>query len=85
MAPVHFTVEMQKANFQYWNKYYGHASRFLYLVIICIHQAVRVLGYLPMLLGSKARRLEATFKVKRSVACIRWVIGFEDTRGVPVR
>jgi GT2 family glycosyltransferase len=84
-APIRFSVEMQKANFQYWQKNYGRASQLVYLAIIWIHQMSRVAGYSLLLLGSKAKRSEAAFKIKRSLACARWVMGFEETPGQQIR
>lgn len=73
-APVRFSVEMQRANFRYWQKNYGRASQFAYLAVVCIHQAVRLLGYSLLFLAAKSKRTAAAFKVKRSLACMRWII-----------
>ncbi len=81
-APVRFSVEMQRANFQYWQKNYSRASQLVYLVIVWIHQAVRFVGYSLLFLAAKSRRTAATFKVKRSLACMLWVIGLGHHRGV---
>jgi len=75
IAPIHFLVEMQRANFQFWKKNYGPASQLLYLFIVLIHQSVRVLGYLLLMCVKEAKRSDAAFKVKRSLACMRWAIG----------
>ncbi len=80
-APVRFSVEMQRANFQYWQKNYSRASQLTYLLIVWIHQAIRLVGYSLLFLAAKSRRTAATFKVKRSLACIRWVMGMSYRRG----
>ncbi len=81
-APVGFSVEMQRANFQYWQKNYGRTSQLAYLFIIWIHQVIRLVGYALVLLVSKSKRSEAAFKLKRSSACMLWVIGLGYRRGV---
>jgi GT2 family glycosyltransferase len=78
-APVAFSIEMQRANFHYWQKNFGYISQISYLCIIWIHQAFRVVGY-SLLLAVKSKRSEAMLKIRRSLACLRWVMGFEDRR-----
>lgn len=80
-ALVRFSVEMQRANFQYWRKNYRRASQFVYLAIVWIHQAVRLVGYSLLFLATKSKRAEAAFKVKRSLACMRWVMGLGSRSG----
>jgi GT2 family glycosyltransferase len=84
-APIKFSVEMQRANFQYWQKYHGLASQFVYLVIIWSHQAIRLGGYSLLWLAAKSKQSDIAFKVKRSLACMRWAMGVEDKRGEQVR
>jgi GT2 family glycosyltransferase len=79
-APIPFSIEMQRANFQYWQKNYGRLSQLVYLVIVLIHQAVRLVGYSLVLLASESKRSDAAFKVKRSLACMRWVMGLRYCR-----
>ncbi len=74
-APIRFSVEMQRADFQYWKKNYGRASQFAYLVIVLIHQMMRIAGYSLLFLSPKSNREEIALKVKRNVACARWVFG----------
>jgi GT2 family glycosyltransferase len=73
-APVRFAVEMQRANFQYWQKNYGRLSQFVYRTIIALHQLVRIVGY-SLLLGIEKRQEEASFKLRRSYACLQWATG----------
>jgi GT2 family glycosyltransferase len=84
-APIKFSVEMQRANFQYWQKSHGLVSQFVYLTIVWTHQAIRLCGYSLLWLAAKSKRSDAGFKAKRSQACMRWVMGVEDKRGEQVR
>jgi GT2 family glycosyltransferase len=72
-APVRFQIEMYRANGQYWRKHHGRAAQLLYFLIIWVHQAVRLAGYL-MLLMTGNKREETVFKIKKAWACIAWMM-----------
>ena len=74
-APVRFAIEMQRANFQYWRKNYGKLSRAAYLSIMALHQVVRLVGYSVLWVCRERTRDEIEFKLKRSLACLQWVVG----------
>jgi GT2 family glycosyltransferase len=76
-APARFYVEMHKANVQYWRKHHGRLAQFAYLLTVWLHEVVRILGYAAAYLLRKCSRADAAYKVKRSVACIRWLAGRE--------
>jgi GT2 family glycosyltransferase len=84
-APIKFSVEMQRANFQYWRKHHGFLSQCVYRGIVWMHQAFRLVGYSLVWLAAKSTQSETAFKVKRSLACMRWAMGVEDKRGEQVR
>jgi len=74
-APVRFYIEMQRANFQYWQKHHSHPSRFLYCGIVLIHQVLRAIGYsVAYLAKTDARSLELR-NIRRSIATIWWLMG----------
>jgi GT2 family glycosyltransferase len=83
-APLRFYIEMQKANYQYWKKHYGRASQVAYLFLIWIEQAMRLAGHTLMRLAGK-RRPDASYKAKRSMACICWIMGFRYRSGGDAR
>ena len=73
-APVRFYVEMQRANFQYWQKHFSRLSQFAFLAIVALHQALRIIPYgLRAVIGTG--RSDARYKVQRSFACLRWIMG----------
>jgi GT2 family glycosyltransferase len=80
-APVRFYIEMQRANLQYWKKHFSRLSQITYLAIIFIHQALRLAGY-ALLLAVKSSRADATYKIQRSLACLRWIIQPENSTGM---
>jgi GT2 family glycosyltransferase len=73
-APIRFAVEMQRANFQYWQKNYGRASQFGYLLVSIIHQAIRLVGSALCLAIRKGNREEMKFKQNRAIACLKWAV-----------
>jgi GT2 family glycosyltransferase len=76
--PVRFHVAMHKASLQFWAKHHGRASRLGYRATLCLHEAVRVLGYGAAWALSSSSRKVKTAKVRRSWASLTWLMG---TRG----
>ncbi len=83
-APLRFYMEMQKANYQYWKKYYGRPSQLLYLSMNWMEQAVRLAGQAVLVVAGKSRS-DASFKVRRSVACMCWIMGLRYRSGGDAR
>jgi hypothetical protein len=74
-APTRFYVEMRRANMQYFRKHHGWIGVFGYWLAIWIHEITRIIGYSFLFCFKRNRRLEASFKISRSAACIRWLTG----------
>jgi GT2 family glycosyltransferase len=75
LAPVRFHIEMHRANMQYFEKYHDWLDRAGFWLVTLLHEAIRVVGYSVTYLLRKSRRAEAGFKVRRSAACLSWLIG----------
>jgi GT2 family glycosyltransferase len=73
-APIRFSVEMQKANFQYWQKNYGAVSQTVYIAIVALHQIVRLVGHSFGFFLHRTHREDQWQKIKRSFACLRWTL-----------
>lgn len=72
-APIKFYLEMQKADLRYWRKHHGRIGETGYLLIILIRQVLRVIfGVVKYVIKPSARKT-TSFKVKRTLACVRWV------------
>ena len=78
-APIRFYIEMQRANLQYWKKHCSRLEIFGFLLNSWLHHTVRILGYGTMCMLSRSKRDEAAFKVERSIASIRWLLGHESS------
>jgi len=73
-APIRFYIEMQKADLQYWRKHHGKIGKAGYAVVILLRNALRVIARALQCAFWPSRRETAGFKLRRSVACIRWVL-----------
>jgi GT2 family glycosyltransferase len=71
--PIRFYIEMQRANLQYWQKHKRGFTQAAFLGVVAIHHLLRIAGYGLVYLASRTRSLEAAHKVRRSVACLRWL------------
>jgi len=75
--PVRFYVEMHRANLRYWAKHYGWLSNVMAVVIMFLHQVVRIAACLvafPFVSRGRSRVREV---IRRSVACARFLLGGE--------
>ncbi len=78
-APVRFYIEMQRANLQYWKKHFSRLSQFAFVGIVLLHETLRLSVNGP-LLAVKSTRVDAKYKVARSIACLRWIMGLEGQK-----
>jgi GT2 family glycosyltransferase len=72
--PLRFFIQMQKANLQYWKKYYGAMGAFAYKCILLVHHTFRLLGYSLKYVQSRGSRAEARFKKRRSREALNWLL-----------
>ena len=80
IAPTRLYIEMNRANLQLFRKHYGSPGHLAALAVNCLHELVRLAGYSLLGMSSKSQRSRALLKVKRSLACIQWLIfhGYES-------
>ena len=71
-APVRFFIEMQRADFQYWEKHHSRAANKVYFLITLLHHGIRIIGYA---FGSLkvSNAVNCWHKVRCSAACLRWI------------
>jgi hypothetical protein len=69
-APVRFAIEQLRADLHYWRKYHATASRVLYRALLVLHHSVRIIGHGAAMLGGPGKRETSLFKVRRSAACL---------------
>ena len=71
-APIHFYLEMWRANWQYWRKHNGRFAQAAFLVTVIVHHGFRLLGSACRYLFLPSQRLDTRLKLKRSLACLQW-------------
>jgi GT2 family glycosyltransferase len=72
-SPIRFYIEKQRADLQYWKKHHSRVATAYFLLISYLHLLLRAVGYsLALLFHSGARHIYQ-FKVKRSLACLKWL------------
>jgi GT2 family glycosyltransferase len=74
-APDRYYVEMRRANLQYFRKHHGRWGAAGYRVSIALHELARITGYSLSYCLSRANRVNAGSKVRRSISCLRWLMG----------
>jgi GT2 family glycosyltransferase len=76
--PTRFYIEMNRASIQYFRKHHDLFRVVGFWVATWLHQVIRIFGYgLIYLLGSPGRA-EAEFKMKRSLACLLWLMRLRE-------
>jgi len=76
-APTRFYVEMSRANMQYCRRYHSKCSVLGFWITMWLHEMNRILAYGAVVLLGIERSSEARFKIRRSVACLRWLMGMK--------
>jgi GT2 family glycosyltransferase len=74
-APVRFYVEMHRSRLRYFRKHHGRRSQLAYRAVAAIHQMVRVAGNSLLYACRPSRRADAVAKMRRSRACLAWLLG----------
>jgi hypothetical protein len=74
-APIHFYVEMRRANLQFCKKFYARYEQAAFWFTLCLQEAIRILGYGILYPLSSSRREDVAFKIRRSLVCLSWLLG----------
>lgn len=75
-APFRFFIELYRADLQYWDKYHNRFSKQIYSLIIGVHHMIRLAGELILYIVAPSKRTDTVLKIKRSIACLKWQVGF---------
>jgi GT2 family glycosyltransferase len=79
-APTRFLLEMQRASLQYWKKYNGPVSVFLYQLINSLGYVIRATGWSAVYLLKPSLREKARVEVTQYFKCLRWALGFRTRK-----
>ena len=79
-APTRFYVEMNRAHMQYCQRYHSKFAVFGFWLTTWLHEIIRIIGYGTVYLLKGAGNPEAGFKLKRSMACLLWLMGLKTAK-----
>jgi len=74
-APLHYSIEMLRANLAYWRKHRGIPSLVAFYSLSILHHAIRLVLRSLKTIASKDSSGETAYKCRRSLACLRWLLG----------
>ncbi len=72
--PIKFYIEQQRSRLRYCRKHHNKFCQKSLLFIILFHHILRVIGWLIIFLFKPSNKQAINYKIKRSLACIRWLI-----------
>ena len=72
-APLRFSIEMQRADCQYWAKHHSRTASSLYVLISYVHHVVRIAGHSIASMTNRRLASDRMQKAKCSAACLRWM------------
>lgn len=75
-APIRFSLEMHRANLQFWRKHHGRPAQAGFLFITGLHHLIRLTGGMMLYMIKPGKRTSTALKIKRSAACIQWICRF---------
>jgi GT2 family glycosyltransferase len=77
IAPTRFYIELKRADLQLFRKHHGGCETVVYGVAIFVYESVRVVANVLLVVAVRSKRSNAALKMKRSLACIRWLCSFD--------
>jgi GT2 family glycosyltransferase len=73
--PLRFSVEMCRANLQYWKKHHGAIVRMTFGLLLLVHHFLRLIGGVGFYLLRPSKRQAAQQVISRSLACSSFLVG----------
>jgi GT2 family glycosyltransferase len=73
-APVEFSIEQERALFQYWKKYSNRISRIALIMTLLAHHAIRVLFNFFLLITRPSKRGFIISNLGKHLTCIKWLL-----------
>jgi len=82
-APLRFYIERHRAALQYWRKHHSRVVAACYFLILCLHLLLRAGGHAASLLLRRRSHQTSLYKLKRSLACLKWMLSGGIRHPVP--
>lgn len=77
-APLRYSVQMLRANLEYWRKHRGIFGLMAYYFLSLAHHVIRFMSRGVRLAFGNDPSGETTYKFKRSLTCLRWLLTSKD-------
>jgi GT2 family glycosyltransferase len=75
-APVRYYIEQQRANLQYIRKHHSFIKQWGFLGTVWLYHILRIFGHAGSYLLPGSNRMSVSLKIKRSMACVQWLLGW---------
>lgn len=75
LDPIRFYIMEYKANIEYYKKHHSLSTRIGFTLTIFLHQITRILGSTISYIIKPSGRNASVPGIKRSLACLRWLLG----------
>ena len=79
-SPTRFSLEMLKANLQYWRKHHSRPAQVVFLGICLFHQIRRVIQGTVLYLLKPSEKKNILVRTKASVAGALWLLGISSSQ-----
>lgn len=73
-APLRFSIEILRANLNYWEKHYGTSGRRTYRVLALVHCGLRLIARGLERLVGLGRSVESRHKLQENIVCVQWLV-----------
>ncbi len=73
-APERFSIELQKADLQFWAKHHSRPAVLAYFLIACLYHLIRMTGFTLAGCLRSRKRSDYWHKMRLSFVCLRWLI-----------
>lgn len=76
--PVKLYIQQTRANLQYYAKHHSRTAKLMFIITNIVHQVIRISGSGLLYLIKPSRRRITLQKIKRSAACLSWILKSRD-------
>ena len=77
-APLRYSIQMLRANLDYWRKHRGTAGLVAYYLLSLVHHMIRLILRGLKLVFRNDPSGETAYKFRRSQTCLRWLLTSKD-------
>ncbi len=72
-APLHYAIELLRANLAYWRKHHGRIGQLTFYVLSVLNYSLRLVLLSFKTVVRPGNHHQNAFKLRRSLICVRWL------------